>query len=159
MDNDNNQIMGYQVGPNAPKVRSASTDIAAQIATLITQYDADSTASQNEFKTLVVSYFKRESLEIQEYIEPHLREKLRNSDGNIKEILEKDDRKALEDLVHRLITESIEDAFRGQTDQFAELKELADNRLKKAHYALATAIVTGVFGALGIFFGVYFGHN
>ena len=139
--------------------RPSSSEIAGQIASLIVQYDQTGRQDDDQFKTLVVSFFKRESLEIQARIEPHLKEKLRLSDSDIKQILERDDRKALEALVHKMITESIEDAFKDQNVQFEELKSLADVRLKKARLALIATIATGVLGVIGTFMGAYFGRG
>lgn len=134
-------------------------DIASKIATIIEQYDSTKRGDDQQFRSLVVSYFKKESIEIEARITPHLMQKLRNSNSAIDEILKNDDRKALEELVHKLITESVEDAFQDQTDRFAELKDLADGRLRKARYAMVTAIATGVLGVLGTFLGVFFGKS
>jgi len=139
--------------------KPSSTEIISQISSLLIKYDQTGKADDDRFQALVVSYFKRESLEIQHEIEPHLKEKLRNSDSDIRRILIDDDEKALKILIHRLITESVEDAFKGKNDQFAELKELADTRLKKARLALIGTIATGAIGVLGTFLGVYFGRG
>ena len=153
------RISAMDIESQIPKPpRPSSAEIATKIADIIVQYGDDVMVGNDQFKNLVIQYFKKESLTIESSIMPHLKQKLRDSDSDITEILVKDDKVRLETLINRLIAESVEDAFKEKEQRYDELKQLADGRLKKAKYALATAIVSGISGALAVFFGVYFGR-
>ena len=139
-------------------VRPSSAEIATKIAEIIVKYGDEVTTGNDQFKNLVIQYFKKESLTIESSIMPHLKQKLRDSDSDITDILVKDDKVRLEALINRLIAESVEDAFNEKEQRYDELKLLAENRLKNTKYAMATAIVSGISGVLAVFFGVYFGR-
>lgn len=139
-------------------LRAPSDEIAANLVQLIKQYGKDLTRNNEQFHQLVVQYFKKESMTIESNIMPHLEKKLRDSDSDIQEILEKDDRDKLAKLIHDLVTESIEEAFKEKEVQYDELRQLADIRLKRARYGIIAAIASGVLGALSVFLGAYFGR-
>lgn len=146
---------GLQHVPGRPH----SAEIASKIAEVIVQFGDELTADDQRFKSLVVHYFKKESIEIESSIMPHLKKRLRDSDSEINKILEEDDKARLTDFIDRLISESIEDAFKEKEHQYEELKELAEGKERKAKYALGTAIVSGIAGVLTVFFSVFFGKS
>ncbi len=139
--------------------QASSEEIAIHISEMLKRYGDDITMNNEQFKALVIQYFKKESSTIESNIMPHLERKLRDSDSDIQEILEKDDKVKLREFIHALVTDSIEEAFKEKDLKYDELKQIADNRLKRARYALITAVVSGVCGALTVFFGVYFGRG
>jgi len=139
--------------------RPSSVEIAGQIADVIVEFGSATTENNDQFKQLVVQYFKKESLTIETSIMPHLRKRLRDSDSAINEILEKDDKAKLEILINELISDSVEDAFNEKEQRYDELKLIAQGQQKKAKYALITAVVSGVSGVLAVFFGVFFGRS
>ena len=136
----------------------AVNDIANKIATIIEQYDSTSKADDSDFKALVTSYFMRESQELEAHILPLFTDKLKAQDAQIAALLQAQDKDKLETFVSGLITESLEEAFKNQSDRFAELKVLADDKLQKTRYALITAIVSGVLGVAGTVIYLWFGH-
>lgn len=138
--------------------RPVSDELVADIADLLKKYGSEVVDTDMQFRQLVVQYFKKESVTIESNILPHLEKKLRDSDSDIQEILEKDDKVRLKKLIHALVTDSIEDAFKEKEVKYDELKSLADTRLKRARYALITAVVSGVLGVASVFVGVYFGR-
>ena len=152
---------GYAMEDNLRKPeRSISTagDIFINIDDLLHQVDTQLTTNDAEFKQLLVEYFKKESVTIESNIMPHLDRRLRDSDENIKDILLKDDQVQLKEFIHTLVTESVEDAFKDKDHRFNELKEMSEVKLKRAKFALITAIASGVLGIASVFVGVYFGR-
>ncbi len=141
------------------RMASTAGDIFINIDDLLHQVNNQLSMNDAEFKLLLVEYFKKESETIESNIMPHLDRKLRDSDENIRLILEKDDQQKLREFIHNLVTESVEDAFKDKDNRFDELKELSNDRLRKQRYALLTAVATGVLGVLGTFLGVYFGRS
>lgn len=133
----------------------AAQEIASTIAGVIEAYDKTSKADDADFTLLVKSYFTRESLELEERIMPHFSEKLKLADSQIDELIKSQDKSKLESFISGLITESLEDAFKAQSDHFAELKALADEKLQKTRYALITAIVTTILSIGGIAVTLY----
>lgn len=151
----------YTMEDNQVALRRPARDesqIALEIADMLREYGMNAAQNNEEFKTLVVQYFKKESVTIESNIMPHLDKRLRDSDPDIKKILEEDDRNKLKEFIHSLVTESLEDAFKEKDVKYDELKKLAEQRLLRSRYALITAIATGVLGAVTTFLGVYFGR-
>ena len=134
----------------------AVNDIATKIASIIEQYDSTSKADDSDFKALVTSYFTRESEELEAHVMPLFTDKLKAQDAQIAELMKAQDKDKLEAFVSGLITESLEEAFKNQSDRFTELKALADEKLQKTRYALVTAVVSGVLGVAGTIALFYF---
>ncbi len=130
-------------------------DIASKIASIIEQYDISKKADDADFKGLVNSYFTRESLELEAHIMPHFTDKLKASDTQIDDLIKSQDKAKLELFISGLITESLEDAFKAQSDHFDELKALADTKLQKTRYALITAIITTILSLGGVAFTLW----
>ena len=134
----------------------AANEIATKIASIIEQYDSTTRADDSEFKTLVTSYFTRESKELEGHVMPLFSQKLKDKDGQIAELIKLEDKDKLESFISGLITESLEEAFQNQSDRYAELKALADSNLNKARYALITAIITSLLSIGGTLAGFWF---
>lgn len=135
-----------------------ANDIASKIATIIEMYSEENKQEDAQFKQLVVAYFEKESQELEDRVMPHLKSRIQDSSASIDRILETDDKEALQALVNRLITDSLEDAFKEDTNRFEELKALADNKLRKTQYALIATIITSVLSIGGTIAGLWFGR-
>ena len=150
--NNNNAPM-----PTGSTEQNAVNDIITQLENALQNYNATSDADKTAFKALVQSYFNHESIVIEQSVIPHLTDLIAKNDSAIATMVAKQDKEGVESYMDTLMTQALENAFQSQQDNYAQLQTDAQNSLKKARIALATAIVTGVLGIVGTFLGIYFG--
>src|SRR5665213_3163367 len=89
----------------AQAMEPAAQEIVSKIASVIEQYDSSKKADDADFKSLVNSYFTRESIELESHIMPHFSEKLKSSDLQIDALIKAQDKASLELFISGLITE------------------------------------------------------
>lgn len=153
----NKLLLALFISGKVYAMEQTTSDIASRIASIIEQYDSTKKADDDDFKVLVTSYFTGESKELAAHVMPLLRDKLKAQDVVISDLVKSQDKDKLELFISGLVTESLEDAFKNQSDRFKELKALADTKLRKTQYALIASLLAGLLGIGGIVIKVWLG--
>lgn len=144
---------------NQPSSTSKIVDsLLTKIVGAIETYDASNQADAENFRKLVSEYFEHESNTIDEEIKPYVAQHMAARKDELQKILIADDAAALQNEINQIIAQSVDDAFKSKTDEYEQLRQLADKRLTQSKVALATAIITGILGITATFVGVWFGH-
>jgi len=137
-----------------------SIELANKLAQIIDLFgdDPEITDEQEQFRWLALQYLRHESQTAATNIGPHLRERLRDSNGTLTELLNQSDKRTLLRYVHNMISESIDDAFKQKAIDYERLQAETSASIRKTRIALIISLIGGVSGILAAFFGAYFGH-
>ncbi len=140
--------------------RPTSTEIVNKVTMIIEFLESahNPLEDHDSLRWLLIKFLDRDSKIAEETVIPFLKEKLRDSDEKINMLMQQENRLELNKHLHRIITDSIEDAFKKKDASLAQAHQDNAANAKSACTKIILVAVGGAASTLAAFFGAYFGH-